>query len=187
MNEQRIKAVVPPYQDSVQKDFDTIMPPGMPPLNIFRTVAANPRVLHRMISGGLLDKGSISLQEREIVILRSCARCKAEYEWGVHVAGFSAKAKLSQEQLADTIPDKPNPSLWSARQLILLNLVDQLHGTGSCDDQLWNGLCREFKEDQIIELIMLTGLYHAVSFLVNGLKLTNEPFAPRFPEPHQHQ
>ena len=70
MTSQRIQPVNPPYDESVQKDFDIIMPTGVPPLNIFRTMANNPRVLHRMIVGGLLDKGSISIQEREIIILR---------------------------------------------------------------------------------------------------------------------
>ena len=28
---------------------------------------------------------------------------------------------------------------------------------------------------------MLTGLYHAVSFIVNGFRIENESFAPEFP------
>jgi len=35
--------------------------------------------------GGYLlgRKASLSLRDREVVINRVCARCKAEYEWGV--------------------------------------------------------------------------------------------------------
>ncbi len=181
MEKQRIEAISPPYDELIQKDFDSIMPSGIPPLNIFRTVARNPRVLHRMISGGLLDKGSISIEEREIVILRSCARCRAEYEWGVHVAAYAAKANLSQEQIEDTCKLLTNKELWTPHQQALLELVDQLHDNNTCDDRLWGVLSKEYREEQLIELIMLTGLYHAVSFLVNGLKLTREPFASEFP------
>ena len=39
-----------------------------------------------MMAGSLLDRGSISMRNRELMILRICARCGAEYEWGVHVA-----------------------------------------------------------------------------------------------------
>ena len=137
MSEQRVKALDPPYTEDIQKDFDTIMPPGIPPLNIFRTVAHNPRILHRMVIGGLLDKGSISVQDRELIILRACALCKAEYEWGVHVAAFSQHAKINQDQINDTLNKKINPDLWSKKQLCLIELVDQLHESQTCSDGLW--------------------------------------------------
>jgi alkylhydroperoxidase family enzyme len=177
----RIKAVTTPYSEDVQKAFDTIMPPGMPPLNIFTSVANNPRILQRMVAGGLLDKGSISILTREIVILRTCALCKAEYEWGVHVAGFAMKAKLTQAQIDDTLSANINRSLWNDEQANLLALADELHNTQGISDALWLSLSDHFSHEQSIELIMLAGLYHAVSFIVNGLKVPNETFAPSFP------
>lgn len=178
----RIPTPFQPYNDDVQKSFDTIMPPGMPPLNIFTTVATNPRVLQRMVSGGLLDKGSISIQAREIVILRTCGLCKAEYEWGVHVAGFAMKAKLTQEQINDTLSTNINRTLWNDEQASLLALADELHKTQSIGNALWLSLNGHFSHEQLIELIMLAGLYHAVSFIVNGLKVPKEAFAPTFPK-----
>lgn len=44
-----ITPVEPPYCNELQNAFDVVMPPGVPPLNIFRTVARNPRVLSRMV------------------------------------------------------------------------------------------------------------------------------------------
>ena len=38
---------------------------------------------------------ALSLRHRELLILRTTARCGAEYEWGVHVQVFAAKAGLS--------------------------------------------------------------------------------------------
>ncbi len=183
MKKQRIKVVEPPYPDSIQKDFDILMPAGMPPLNIFRTIANNPRVLHRFMIGGLLDKGSISIQDREIVILRTCGICKAEYEWGVHVAGFAAKAEINQNQIDNTYEKTINESLWNEKQLCVLALVDQLHKTQTCDDELWEKLQTHFQDDQLIELVMLTGLYHAVSFMVNSIRIEKESFAPEFKTP----
>ena len=66
-------------------------------------VARNPRALQRMMAGGLLDRGSISLRSRELMILRTCARCGAEYEWGVHIAVFGAKAQWNPEQIRSTV------------------------------------------------------------------------------------
>jgi alkylhydroperoxidase family enzyme len=180
MEEQRINPMEPPYPEEVESDFKAIMPPGVPPLNIFRTVARNPRVLHRMIIGGLLDRGSISIQEREIMILRTCAMCGAEYEWGVHVAGFSHKAELTQPQIRDTQNQTPDTSLWNEKQQILIELSDQLHYTQTLTDQFWSRLSEHFRADQIIELVMLAGLYHAVSYIVNAAKIEKETFAPTF-------
>ncbi len=38
-----------------------------------------------------------------------------------------------------------------------------------------------FAPDQLVELIMLAGLYHAVSYMVNATRVQHEAFARRFP------
>lgn len=181
MSNQRIEAVEPPYSEELQSSFDVVMPPGIPPFNIFRTVGNNPRVLSRMVKGGLLDKGTISIPQRELVILRVCALCNAEYEWGVHVAAFSEKAQFTQEQVADTLSEKINESLWSKEQQSIINMVGELHSQSTVSDSAWAELEAHFNSAQLVELIMLAGLYHAVSFIVNALNIENESFAPTFP------
>ena len=182
MQKQRVTSIEPPYSAAVQESFDIVMPPAMPVLNIFRAVGNNERVLSRMVKGGLLDKGSISLAQRELIILRACALCKAEYEWGVHVAGFSAKAGFSQEQVADTCSEVPDAEIWTPEQLLLMRVVDALHDSANLTDEIWAALRQDFSEEQAVEIIMLAGLYHAVSFVVNGLRVDLEQFAPRFPK-----
>ena len=92
MSAPRIAPLEPPYPEPVQAALDRIMPKGVPPLALFRTLARNERVFLRVMADGLLDRGSITLREREIVIDRTCARCGSEYEWGVHVAFFAERA-----------------------------------------------------------------------------------------------
>lgn len=177
----RIAPLTAPFSSEVEADFNTIMPPGVPPLSIFKTVAHNPRVLHRMVIGGLLDKGSISLADRELVILRTCGLCKAEYEWGVHVAGFAKKAGFNAQQISDTVRKNFDLNLWQPEQQLLIRMADQLHSTNQVDDALWSLLSVAYKPEQLVELIMLAGLYHAVSFMVNACGIECEPFAPTFP------
>lgn len=62
-----------------------------------------------------------------------------------------------------------------------MRLVDQLHDTNNVDEALWAELKAEFEDEQIIELVVLTGYYHMVSFTVNALRLPMEDYAPRFP------
>lgn len=177
----RIAPVDPPYAADLQSAFDTIMK-GAPPLLLFRTVAQNPRVLQRMMAGGLLDRGSISLRERELMILRTCARCGAAYEWGVHVATFAAKAGLDERQLRSTVRGGPEDGCWDAGDALVLRLADRLHEHNDVDDTLWQEAAGRHSPAQLVELVMLAGLYHAASYLVNALRVAPESFAPGFPD-----
>ncbi|HEY0975688.1 MAG TPA: carboxymuconolactone decarboxylase family protein [Solimonas sp.] len=176
----RIAPLDPPYTASIQAAFDVAMR-GAPPLTLFRVAGRNPRVLQRMMAGGLLDRGSVSIRQRELMILRSTARCGAEYEWGVHVAAFAGKAPWTPEELKASVHGDTDAVCWSAQDRLVIRLADALHEHHDIDEALWGELRANFAEDQIIELIMLAGLYHAVSYLVNGLRIPHEAFAPRFP------
>lgn len=178
----RIAALDPPYSADITEHFSKLMPPGMEPLKLFRTVAHNPRVLGRMRRGGLLDKGSITVREREIMILRTCARCGAEYEWGVHVAFFGRQAAFSEAQVRATVLGDADDPAWDDGERLLLRLADELHDSAQVSDALWAQLALRWQPAQLIELMMLAGLYHAVSYLINGAAIELEVNAPRFPD-----
>lgn len=181
MTQPRIEPLQPPFTEDLQSAFTRIMPPGVEPLKLFRTMAHNPRVLHKLFAGGLLDRGSITLADRELLILRTTARCGAEYEWGVHVAFYTDKTGFSEQQLADTCRPTVDAALWSPAQLALLALADSLHDSATVDDGLWAQLSEHFSGEQLIECLMLVGFYHSVSFVLNGLKVERESYAARFP------
>jgi alkylhydroperoxidase family enzyme len=178
----RIAPVDPPYPAEVQAAFDTVMR-GAPPLTLFRCVANNPRVLQRMMAGGLLDRGAIPMRLRELMILRTTALCGAEYEWGVHVAVYGERAGWTATELQALRHAGADTACWSPQDAAAIQLADALHQTQTVDDALWSTLRQHFAEDQLIELIMLAGLYHAVSYLVNALRIPQEAFAPPFPAP----
>jgi len=175
----RIAPAERPYAPDMEETLARLMPPGVAPLLLFRTVARDPRLFRRFMAGGLLDKGTLTLREREIAIARTCARCGAEYEWGVHMAFFGARVGFGEtEQRATLVADA---TCWSPREQLIVRLADQLHDSATVEDSLWAELEVEFRGEQLIELIMLAGFYHMVSFLANALRLPPEPFAARFP------
>ena len=45
---------------------------------------------------------------------------------------------------------------------------------------LWQRLARVFSEEQLLDLLMLAGWYHAISFTANGARVAGEEGAPRF-------
>ena len=181
MTNERIAPAAPPYAPAIAEAFARIMPPGMEPLVLFRTMARSPRVLQRMFAGNLLDPGAIDLRERELMILRTCARCHAEYEWGVHVSLFGKRVELSEAEIAGTLASDVDAAAWSDKDGAILRLADELHDSAGISDDLWQRLSGAFTPEQILELIALAGYYHTISFMTNGLRLDCEPYAARFP------
>ena len=176
----RIAPLEPPYAPETQKLFDLVMPEGMDPLLLFRTLASNARIFPRFMRAGVLDRGPVEIRDRELVIHRTTALCGAEYEWGVHVAAFGRPLGLPDALLRATVDGGPDDPAFDARQAVLVRLCDELHSHARIGDETWRAAREHFDEAQMLELIYTVGLYHVVSFLVNGLELEREPFAPGF-------
>jgi alkylhydroperoxidase family enzyme len=102
--------------------FDKIMPPGVPPLSLFTTLARVPRVYDKFRAGGLLDRGPVSMRHREIVIDRTCARCGCAYEWGVHVAFFAERVGLTPDQVRATVRGGGDDPAWTDEERLLVGL-----------------------------------------------------------------
>ncbi len=176
----RIAPLHPPYAPDIQQQFDRIMR-GAPPLTLFRVMAGHTRAWDKLRAGSMLDPGPLPLREREIVIDRTCAMNACEYEWGVHVAIFADAAGLSDEQVRATVKGDVNAPCWSAAEQALITAVDALHHRSTLSDAEFAGLSAHYDEDQVLEIIMLCGVYRTVSYLANGLALPLEEKAARFP------
>lgn len=178
----RIAPAQPPYPQEIKARFDAIMPPGVPPLVLFRVLARDQRLFARFSGGGLLDKGHLTLRQREVVIHRVTAQCGSDYEWGVHAAFFAERAGFTEEQLRSTARGGAQDTCWDADDILLIEFTDSLHATCDVDDALWQRLRARFSEEAILELLLLAGFYRTVSYLTNALRLPAESFARAFPD-----
>jgi alkylhydroperoxidase family enzyme len=176
----RIAPLRPPYAPEIQGQFDRIMR-GAPPLLLFRVIAGNARAWEKFRAGSLLDRGPLSLREREIVIDRTCARTGCEYEWGVHIAAFAGAAKLTGEQVRATVRGAATEACWSPAEQALIAAVDALHERATLSDAEFAALSAHYDDAKIFEIILLCGFYRTVSYLANGLALPLEEKAARFP------
>ena len=177
----RIAPLQPPYAPEIQAQFDQIMR-GAPPLMLFRVVAGHARAWQKFRAGGLLDRGPLSLREREIVIDRTCARTGCEYEWGVHVATFAAAAHLTDEQVRATVVGDADAPCWSESEQALVAAVDALHARATLSEAEFKALSAHYDDAKVFEIILLCGFYRTVSYLANGLALPLEENATRFPK-----
>lgn len=178
----RIPTPAPPYAEEVQAQLERLTPSGKTPLALFTLLAGDPRLFQRLMGGALLDKGHLTLRQRELVIGRITARSGCEYEWGVHVALFGAKAGLTQPQVESLARGSADDDCWSDEQdRVLLRSCDELHETCDLSDEGWQALSRQLAEPARLEVLMLAGFYRTVSYLANVARLAPEPFAARFP------
>ncbi|HZC96285.1 MAG TPA: carboxymuconolactone decarboxylase family protein [Bradyrhizobium sp.] len=176
----RMAPLEPPYDQEIQQQFDRVMR-GAPPLMLFRVMAGNARAWEKFRAGSLLDRGPLSLREREIVIDRTCALNACEYEWGVHVAAFAEAAHLSDEQVRATVLGDADAACWSPAEQALIASVDALHARATLSDAEFAALSAHYDDAKILEIILLCGFYRTVSYLANGLALPLEENAARFP------
>ena len=177
----RIAPLEPPYAPDIAAQFDRIMR-GAPPLVLFRVMAGNARAWDKFRAGSLLDRGPLSLRQREIVIDRTCARTGCEYEWGVHVTTFAAAAHLTEEQVRATVRGTATEPCWSEAEQALIAAVDALHDRATLGDAEFAALSAHYDDAKILEIILLCGFYRTVSYLANGLTLPLEEKTARFPE-----
>jgi alkylhydroperoxidase family enzyme len=160
---------------------ETALPEMGPPINLFKLFARNRPMAEAMTGWGryeLSKRLSLSMRQRELVIDRVTARCGAEYEWGVHVAYFGERVGLTQQQIASLAAGLPVDPCWSDDERTLLTAVDELHDTGDLRDDTWDAL--DLSDEQRLDLLLLAGWYHAISFVARAARVPLEAGAPRF-------
>lgn len=177
----RIEPARVPYSGEVQTWLNKTMQPGRAPLTLFTTLARDERLFKKFFSGGLLDRGHLSLRQRELVIERTTALNRCEYEWGVHLTFFGQRVGLTDAQVESLVHGGPEDNCWSAEEKHLLRLCDELHGTSTVSDELWAALGQQYSDEAMLELLLLAGFYRTVSYLCNAIQLPLESDAARFP------
>lgn len=181
MKSARIEPATSPHPPEIAAMLERLTPPGTTTLALFRTVARDPRLWARFTCGGLLDRGHLTLREREIIIDRTTARCGSAYEWGVHVKIFGARAGFDAAQLHAIARQPATAVCWSDEDRLLIETADALQEQCDLDDALWERLQKRYYDEAILEILMLAGYYRMVSYLTNALRLEPEPFAAPFP------
>lgn len=180
----RIDPLAPPYEPQAADLLAAMMPPGVPPIGLFRTFARNLPMTAAMTGWGGYELGrdlSLTMRDREILIDRTCARCGCEYEWGVHVLFFAERVGLTPAQVTSLTHGSADDACWEQpRDRLLVRAADALHDDADLDDALWAELAAELSEAELLDLLLLCGWYHAISYAARAARVDLEPAAPRF-------
>jgi alkylhydroperoxidase family enzyme len=171
----RIAPLEPPYDTAAAAVLDQLGPP----ISLFRVWARRPDLARGIAGWGryyLSRQSALTLRQRELVIDRTSALCGADYEWGIHVAVFAEKAALTADQLQSLAGGQPGDACWTdPADRAVLRAVDELHAGFDLADESWAELVAAVGEDGALDLLLVCGWYHAISFTVRSLRLPMEP------------
>jgi alkylhydroperoxidase family enzyme len=180
----RIAPLDPPYPPQTAELLQKLMGGREEePLRLFRTLAVHQDLASRMrpLGGGILAHPALEVRDRELLILRTCARAGAEYEWGVHAVVFGEAVGLTDAQIAATAAGASDDPAFGPADADLIAAADALYETNSIPQELWERLAARLEQEQLIELVIVAGWYTVISYVANALQIELEPWAARFP------
>ncbi len=121
-------------------------------LNIYRTLAAHPKLLKRwgVFGTHVLYKSTLPARERELLILRTGWLCRSEYEWGQHV--IIARACRCHGRRDRAGEDGAGCRGWSRFDAALVRAADELHNDAFISDATWQALSERFDTQQLIDV-----------------------------------
>jgi hypothetical protein len=179
-NQPRVDLVEPPYDDDTAAALDALGPA----ISLFRAFARRPdraRGIHGWGSYYLSRRCALSLRHREMAIDRTTALCGAEYEWGIHLALFATKAGLTDSQVRSLTIGTAADACWTdPDDRAVITAVDALHARNDLTDDEWAALTTAAGPDGAIDLMLICGWYHAISYVARAARLAPEPGSPTF-------
>lgn len=168
------------WNSDVQEMMATLKRDGQV-FNIFSTLARHPALLRRWLVFGnhVLGKSTLPARERELAILRTGWLCRADYEWGHHVA-IGREAGLSSDEIKRVTRGASDPG-WPPWEAALLQAVDELLADSLISDATWKSLTQRYDEQQLMDLIFAVGQYKLVCMALNSLGVQLEEGYERLP------
>jgi alkylhydroperoxidase family enzyme len=136
--------------------------------NIFSTLARHPQLLKKWLvfGGHILGKSTLPARDREIAILRMGWLCRANYEWGHHVA-IGKQVGLDADDIK-RIKEGPDAAELNPFEATLLRAVDELHSNTVIGDSTWKALAERYNIQQILDFLFTAGQYKLVSMVLNS-------------------
>jgi len=128
-------------------------------LNILGLLAHHPELTraYHAFNGYVLFGTSLSIRQREILVLRVGARREAEYEWLQHKVIGLDNGMTAEE--VDASLEGPDAPVWSPFEAALVRAVDELLDDARIGDETYAVLAEELDERQLMEVVFTVGAY----------------------------
>lgn len=141
-------------------------------LGVLGALAHHPALAraYHVFNGQVQFGTTLSLRQRELLILRVAAVRDSAYEWAQH-AVIAADVGLSAEEIARVRAGGGGSADWSDLEAAMLRAVDELIASARIGDDTWAALRAEFDEQQIMDLIFTVGAYDTLAMFLRSIDL----------------
>lgn len=175
----RVAPLPPEDRDADQADLMQRFA-GQRPLNVFTTLLHHPALFRRWLpfANHILGKSSLSVRERELLILRTAWNVQSEYEWGQHVL-IAREAGMDAADLAAAKQGPEAPGL-DAKEALLLRAADELVADAFIGDDTWAGLATHYDTRQLMDIVFTVGQYNMLAMALNSLGVQRDAGVPGF-------
>jgi 4-carboxymuconolactone decarboxylase len=176
----RIAPIAEPSAELEEMFAKTLIGPSGKPINIFGTLGHHPKLLKRfnVLGGFFLNGGLLPAREREIVILRVGYLSQAVYEFGQHTI-IGLRVGLTEAEIVALA--SPARGTWSPKDGALVSLADDLCADNCVSDATWAALKDDWSEAELLELVMVAGMYRMVSGFLNTVGVQLDEGVPGWP------
>ncbi len=169
----RIKPLEEHEWTAAQREF---LKPGVSRSNNIKTCLYNLEMCRRYAPflSYFVDPSTLSLHDKEVLVLRTAWLCKADFIWNAHVRRGKT-AGMTDADIA-AIVEGPQSRKLGNRETVLIRAVDELHSTQFITDATWKSLAAMYDTPQLLETVFIVGQYQALAMFQKsvGVPITGE-------------
>ena len=156
-----------------------------PGTNLLGTLAQHPSLAMAFLSFNrhLLSQSTLSVRQRELLVLRVASLRRSDYEWAQHVI-LADRAGITADEIA-RIGEGPDAVGWSSDERALLTAADELVVDGAISDGTWAALSGELDDRQLMDVVFTVGCYAMMATALRSFGVEPEaglvPYLPNHP------
>jgi len=156
---------------------------GQRAANVFVTFVRNPSAdrVRGPINQHILNSTTLSVRQRETLLMRIGVLCRSEYEWAAH-SRLGRRAGMSDADVARIIAG-PDSGGGEPLEIALIRATDELYRDDRVSDDTWAALAKGLDTKQLLDVLIAVGGYRSTSMAINsaGVQLDANMADFRFP------
>jgi 4-carboxymuconolactone decarboxylase len=156
---------------------------GQRAANVFVTFVRNPPAdrARGPINQHILNSTTLSVRQRETLLMRIGVLCRSEYEWAAH-SRLGRRAGMTDADVARIVAG-PDSDGGEPLEIALIRATDELYRDNRVSDDTWAALAKGLDTKQLLDVLIAVGGYRSTSMAINsaGVQLDANMADFRFP------
>lgn len=134
----------------------SVLPVGIPPLNLFRMWAHSPSTLPHAISLGTacFRDTSLSPYLRELLCLLNARHMECEYQWKQHVQ-IAKTVGVPESKVAALAAGNLSREVWSDEEKALLEFLAEVIASPHVSDKVFANARMWFSDQAMVEIVTM--------------------------------